>query len=604
MPAYDKRQLLKSAYNYAQAGQWDRALDEYRRVAKLFPEDPNVHSMIADLLVKKNDPAGAAASHLEAAKLHKEQANDDKELQALKRALKVQAGSAEAASRMESFFSRALAKASSLSASGKLKEAEEAAQKLLDADPGHLAVNRLIDDIRGKRLQEEAVLAFQEEERLAASQSPALDATKEVMDRLRNTAEGYLASEDFDNAIETMLIMLKIDPAAHGLREQMERAQEQLKKKKKAQDVWQSILSKESEAVSEVKEREVSAKEMAEWAAQEAAVRERLALELESHEETARQELEIIEKAVKEIRSNAAPSGPGAAAVSAADETRLRALELEKRNLEERLARERDEAVAHQRQMMEEVRLENEKLKHAIELERMEAEAKARSEALKEIDKQLESERKTYETMLLEERARSAKAEEAMRAQMQDLMRQEMAKLRSEMQGQAMDDMKSRLDEERRRRLEMEREMAEREAAAVAKYQDEQRRLVEARSNAEDRVRKEREAIITLKVQEEARKAAALEEAMKRRSARTGSAAVEERQAVLKTSRRISDALHAAATKHLETDLDGMLETAKRYLAQDLLLDAMRICQKITAMDPQNEKVKAVLKEIYVKKGL
>ena len=47
-----------------------------------------------------------------------------------------------------------------------------------------------------------------------------------------------------------------------------------------------------------------------------------------------------------------------------------------------------------------------------------------------------------------------------------------------------------------------------------------------------------------------------------------------------------------------------MLETATRYLKQDLLLDAMRICQKIAVTDPQNEKVKALLKEIYIKKGL
>jgi hypothetical protein len=47
-----------------------------------------------------------------------------------------------------------------------------------------------------------------------------------------------------------------------------------------------------------------------------------------------------------------------------------------------------------------------------------------------------------------------------------------------------------------------------------------------------------------------------------------------------------------------------MLETAKRYLKQDLLLDAMRICQTISAKDPDNEKVKALLKEIYVRKGI
>src|SRR5262245_52121470 len=110
-PAYDKRQLLKSAYNYAQAGQWDRALDEYRRIIRLFPDDAAVHSMVADILVKKNDPAEAALEHLEAARLHKDQGADDKELLSLKKALRVQSGHAEASSRLESHFSRQLAKA-------------------------------------------------------------------------------------------------------------------------------------------------------------------------------------------------------------------------------------------------------------------------------------------------------------------------------------------------------------------------------------------------------------------------------------------------------------------------------------------------------------
>src|SRR5262245_31489348 len=137
-PAYDKRQLLKSAYNYAQGGQWDRALDEYRRISKLFPDDPNVYSMIADILVKKSDPVGAMAPHLEAARQFKELGNDDKELASLRKALKVQAGNSEAASRMESYFSRLLAKANQEAAAGRLKEAEDIAAKLLDADPGHL----------------------------------------------------------------------------------------------------------------------------------------------------------------------------------------------------------------------------------------------------------------------------------------------------------------------------------------------------------------------------------------------------------------------------------------------------------------------------------
>src|SRR5882757_4144097 len=92
----DKRHLLKSAYNYTQAGQWDRALEEYRKVTRLFPDDPNIHSMIADLLGKKGDNIGAAKEHLEAARYFKQGGQDEKELSSLRKALRVKAGDADA----------------------------------------------------------------------------------------------------------------------------------------------------------------------------------------------------------------------------------------------------------------------------------------------------------------------------------------------------------------------------------------------------------------------------------------------------------------------------------------------------------------------------
>ena len=598
-PAYDKRQLLKSAYNYAQGGQWEKALEEYRRISKLFPDDPNVYSMIADILVKRSDPMGAMANHLEAAKIFKVLGNDDKELGALRKALRVQAGNSAAAARMEDFFQRALAKTGEWLATGKLKEAEDLAGKLLDAEPGNLAANRMLDEIRAKKLQAEAVQAFEEEERLAVAQAPAVDATKEVLQRLGDTAEKYLAAEDYDNAVETLLIMLKIDPGRHEIRAQLDRAQDQLKKKQDAQVVWQTLLAKDSQRMDDVKEQEFSAQEKEQWELQEKAVRERLQMELDAAEEAAQAELAIIAKAVHEIKNHVPKPGAGEA-----DQSRLRALAEEKANLEESLKAEREGAFEREKQIQADLRRESELLRHAIEMERMEAEAKAKVEALKEIEAKLEAERKEQQEMLARERQRSASAEEALRKQMQELMREEMAKLRDEMQGKALEDVKQKLEAEQRQREQTEKEIKEREAASVARYQGEQRQAEEERAKAVENVSKERQAIQALKGAEEARRAAAVEEALKRRSLRTDGSDVEGKQAVFKASRRISDALHAAATKHLEADVDGMLETARRYLQQDLLLDAMRICQKITVLDPTNEKVKDLLKEIYVKKGL
>jgi hypothetical protein len=462
-----------------------------------------------------------------------------------------------------------------------------------------------MDEIRALKMQAEAVEALVEEERLAASVAPVADTTREVLQRLGATADAYLKAEDFDNAIETLLIMLKIDPSRAEIRGQLEQAQEQLKKKQQAQAVWQTILAKDRGQISELKDREASAKEMAEWASQEQAVRERLARELESAEEAARQELEVIERAVQEIRGRSAPATPAAgAAISAADETRLKALETEKQQLEENLLREREEAVERERQMQEQVRRESELLRHAIEMEKLEVEAKAKDAALKELEVQLKAEREAQEKMLAEERRRSQAAEEALRLQLQDLMREEMAKLRTEMQAGNVAELQAKLEDERRSRQDMEDAMRRHEDDAVARYREEQRKIEEAKLLAQGKALAEREAIENLKMKEESRKQAFIDEALKRRGMRTGGASSEDRLKVLQASRRISDALHAATTKHLEQDVEGMLDTARRYLQQDLLLDAMRLCQKIAAIDPQNEKVKALLKEIYVKKGL
>jgi two-component SAPR family response regulator len=74
-------------------------------------------------------------------------------------------------------------------------------------------------------------------------------------------------------------------------------------------------------------------------------------------------------------------------------------------------------------------------------------------------------------------------------------------------------------------------------------------------------------------------------------------------EAVMQSSRRISDILHEATTKHMEEDVETMLATVRRYLNQDLFPEAMRLCQKIQAQDPDNEQVKGLLVEIYRRRG-
>ena len=606
---FDKRHLLKSAYNYTQAGQWDRALEEYRKVTRLFPDDPNIHSMIADLLLKKNDPAGSAREHLESARLFKAQGADDKELSSLRKALRVQAGSADATTALQAHFSRSLQQAQKALAEADLDHAEAIGGRLLDADPGNLDANRLIDDVKAARLAAQARVAMEEEAK--ANPEEALpDAAAEVLQRLEGAVQNYLAAEDFDNAIETLLVMLKLDPGRVSVQVQLAEAQAQLMAKQAAQSKWQELQQKHSESVDRAKEI-VEEVDLAAWRDEEEVVRKRIEEEQRIAEEAARQELAIIETAVRELQaaraatppSVLASDGPPVEAVREED-ARLKALLVEREAMQIRLAEEQAASAKREQDAVEAREREALMLKHAIEMARQEAEVQAKATALQELEARLDAERASQRRELETERQRMHAQEEALQGQMKEFMRTEMARLHAEVREQTLKEMNGRIEDERRQRMQLESDSAkrEREAAEAARKQLE---AVEGeKRQAEAAARKEREAVEQLRQKEDERKKAFLDEAMRRRTARQAVGGGDAKAAVLKNSRRISDVLHAATTKHLDQDVEAMLETAKRYLKQDLLLDAMRICQTISAKDPDNEKVKALLKEIYVRKGI
>jgi hypothetical protein len=597
----DKRHLLKSAYNYTQAGQWDRALDEYRKVTRLFPDDANIHSMIADLLAKKGDGPGACREHFEAARLFKAQGQEDKELQSLRKALRAQAGDAAASEAMRSHFTRAIQQAAQLMAAGKLSESEAVAQRLLDAEPGNLDANRLMDDLKAAQAAAQARQAMEEE--AAVAPVPVADAAAEVIARLEGAVSGYLAADDFDNAIETMLVILKLDPGRSSVQIQLAQAQSQLMAKQAAQQKWQDLQKQNAAPVSTAKE-VVQDVDLAAWRDEEEAVRKRLEEEQRIAEAAAHQELAIIETAVRELQAARAAAPQAATGDDAAnlDDARLRALLAERGAAEQRLEEEKREAQRREAEAAQTRAKDAELLQHAIEMAKREAEAKAKAEALIEMEKRMAEEREAGRKQIEAERAAIQAREEALQTQMREMMRSEMERMQAEVKDQALKEIQAKLDEERRQRQSLETERTQALNVAEATAQRERDRMDAERRAAEEAARKERDAVGLLKKQEEERRRVFLAEAVKRRQARQGGG--DQKAAVLKNSRRISDVLHAATTKHLTQDVEAMLETAKRYLKQDLLLDAMRICQTIAQSDPENEKVKALLKEIYERKGI
>jgi len=49
----DKKNIVKMAYIYFQEGRWDKAIEEYKKLIAIDPEDVNTHNMLGDVYVKK-----------------------------------------------------------------------------------------------------------------------------------------------------------------------------------------------------------------------------------------------------------------------------------------------------------------------------------------------------------------------------------------------------------------------------------------------------------------------------------------------------------------------------------------------------------------------
>src|SRR5665213_2094901 len=59
----DKKNIVKLAYLYFQEGRWDNAIEEYKKLLELDPEDINIHNMLGDVYVKKNAAMQAYAEY-------------------------------------------------------------------------------------------------------------------------------------------------------------------------------------------------------------------------------------------------------------------------------------------------------------------------------------------------------------------------------------------------------------------------------------------------------------------------------------------------------------------------------------------------------------
>ncbi len=613
-PREDKRIMLKAAYGYFQDGHWDRALDEYTKLFRIDPKDYNLQNMIADIQAKKGAKAEAVKSYLGAAALQREQGLLEKELATCRKALRLDPASAAALARCRESQGLVLGQAERLVAEGRLDEAESLCGKVLEADSSSLEANRVLDAVKARRQMDAAGAQAAP----AREEAPTADPTAELVNKLYAMSESYLAGEDYDNAIECLATILKFSPDLVAVRNRLFEVREILEKKRQAEEVWTKMQEEETERLEEMKRAQAEAEMRERLRQEEAEARSRMEAQMQALEAAAQRDQMIVEKAAQEMRQrmaagSEAPAPPPAPPDAQERELRERyereAQERERRHHEEaealrrQLEKERQEAEARARERESQLKAEADLLKHQMELARLEAEARARQAAAEELSRRMEEEHRLYEQRLAKEREEQARREESFRAQMEALMKQQAQKLEQEVRERALADLKEQMDRQSRQRAEAESEAAAAKEASLSALKAQQEAQRRAGEEAEAKARAEREALAKLQQDEEDRKTQIFRQAMERRGKRLEGQG-EERAEVLKASRRISDAMKAAATKHMEQDLNAMVSTAYSYVRQDLLQDAMRMCQKIAEIDPQNQEMKGILKEIFQKKGI
>ncbi len=136
----DKAVLIKTAYSYYQKGDWDRAIEEYHKLADLDAKDLNVHNMLADIYAKKGDVSEALQQYDLVAQGFDQKNLVDKVLQVYKRMLKLTPNDPDLLAAVKNLMDKYLTRATQ----AEEKEPEKAAEiyrSILKAEPTRIDAN-------------------------------------------------------------------------------------------------------------------------------------------------------------------------------------------------------------------------------------------------------------------------------------------------------------------------------------------------------------------------------------------------------------------------------------------------------------------------------
>lgn len=74
----DKAMIVKMAFLYVQSAEWYKAIEEYKKLLAIDPEDAHVHNMMGDAYAKKLDDVDALKSYLKSKEVYERQGQTNK----------------------------------------------------------------------------------------------------------------------------------------------------------------------------------------------------------------------------------------------------------------------------------------------------------------------------------------------------------------------------------------------------------------------------------------------------------------------------------------------------------------------------------------------
>ncbi len=145
--AEDKKAIVKMAYIFSQEGRWDKAIEEYKKILKIDPEDFNNHAMVGDAYVKRGEIQLAFGSYIIAAEAYSRLGQTEKSSVIYRKISKLDSAKLTPETQQRQSIFRKQAEAEAAMEAGEVDVAIDAFKFVLDLDPDRFDLYQKLGDM-------------------------------------------------------------------------------------------------------------------------------------------------------------------------------------------------------------------------------------------------------------------------------------------------------------------------------------------------------------------------------------------------------------------------------------------------------------------------